>query len=204
VTPLCDALTWTIDEPERPREYVIHANGELLANVTRVKISRPDDSAMPYANPHAQYDESRILVCAIDPAGAPYFYVDRINNPQAPQPAFVVAPDGRPLGSVTIRTGGVKGIFKLFTGQADSGYALIDAHGQNLAIMVNPPMTAPTQAGIVTDPAGSEIAHYNVERSPYSDRRRRYTMRLHDVAQEPLRTLLFASLIGVELMTPTM
>jgi hypothetical protein len=78
------------------------------SGVHRVKISRPDDAAMPYANPHALYDESRVVVCVADPAGTPYFYVDRVNNPAtAPQPAYVVAPDGKPLGSVTIRTGGV-------------------------------------------------------------------------------------------------
>jgi hypothetical protein len=200
---LYEALAWTIDEPERPREYVVHANGELLANITRVKTRRPDDAAMPYANPHAQYDESRIVVCATDPAGTPYFYVDRVNDPMtAPQPALVVAPDGKPLGSVAVHTGGVKGIFKLLFGRVESGYALMDAQGQNLAIMVSPPLTAPTQEGTVTDSRGEEIARYNVERSPYSDRRRRYTMRLRNIAPEPLRTVLFASLIGVELMAP--
>jgi hypothetical protein len=58
--------------------------------------------------------------------------------------------------------------------------------------------------GIVSHAGGAEIARYNVERSPYSDRRRRYTIRLGNLAPEPLRTLLVASLIGVELMAPTM
>jgi hypothetical protein len=205
LTHLYEALTWTIDEPERPREYVVHADGELLANVTRVRIARPDDAAMPYANPHAQYDERRIVVCAADPTGTPYFYVDRSNESMTgPRPAFVVAPDGRLLGSVAVRTGGVKGIFKLLRGQTGGGYALLDANGQSLATMVSPPMSAPTRPGTVTDPAGAEIARYVIQRSPYSDRRRRYIMRLRNIAQEPLRTVLLASLIGVELMIPTM
>lgn len=202
MTPLHEALAWTIDEPERPREYVVHSNGELLANVTRVKIARPDDAAMPYANPHAQYDERRIVVCAVDPAGTPYFYVDHSKSTTGPQPAFVVAPDGKLVGSVVVSTVGVKGIFKLFSGRASAGRALLDANGGTLAVMTSPPMNAPTQDGTVTDPAGAEIARYTTERSPYSDRRRRYTMRLRNVAPEPLRTVLFASLIGVELMTP--
>ncbi len=144
-------------------------------------------------------------MCVADPAGTPFFYVDRVNNPAtAPQPAYVVAPDAKPLGSVTVRTGGVKGVFKLLSGRTGSSHVLMDAHGQDLATMVSPPMTDPTQAGIISDSAGAEIARYNVERSPYSDRRRRYTMRLDNLAPEPLRTLLIASLIGTELMVPTM
>jgi hypothetical protein len=202
---LYEATIWTIDEPERPREYVVHANGELLANVTRVKIASPDDAAMPYANPHAQYDERRTVVCAADPAGTPYFFVDRNNvSMTGPQPAFVVAPDGKLLGSVVVRSGGVKGIFKLLSGQGGGGHALLDGNGQTLATMVSPPMSGPTRDGTVADPAGAEIGRYTIERSPYSDRRRRYTMRVRNIAAEPLRTMLVASLIGVELMAPTM
>src|SRR5919198_1336833 len=116
---LYQALTWTIDEPERSREYVIHAGGELLANVTRVAISRPDDAAMPYANPHAQHDENRIVVRAAGPDGTPYFYVDRTSNTTYPQPAFVVAPNGALIGSVAARTGGMKGVLALFSGQTE-------------------------------------------------------------------------------------
>lgn len=121
--------------------------------------------------------------------------MDRVNDPlTAPQPSFIVAPTGRPLGSVAIRAGGVTGIFKLLSGrQTDSGYALMDAHGQNLAIMVNPRLTAPTTDGRVTNSVGAEIARYTIEPSPYSDRRRRYTMRLH-AAQGTARTQEDASI----------
>ena len=116
---LYQALTWTIDEPSRPREYVIHDDGQVLANVSRVAVQRPEDTAMPYANPHTHHDDSRIVLCVAAPDGAPYFYVDRTHNPTHPQPAFVVAPNGGLIGSVAVDTGGVKGVFGLVSGRRE-------------------------------------------------------------------------------------
>lgn len=118
MTHLYRALSWTVDEPERPREYVIHDDGVILAKVNRVAVARPDDAAMPYANPHASYDETRIVVCATAPDGTPYFYVDRTPGTTGPTPAFIVAPNGGLIGAIAVRRVGLKGMFRLLSGQA--------------------------------------------------------------------------------------
>lgn len=199
---LYEALTWTIDEPQRPREYVIHDDGELLANVSRVAMRRPDDAAMPYANPHVQYDENRTVVCVAGPDRTPYFYVDRTNDLMRPQPAYVVAPNGGLIGSVTVATGGVKGAFKLLSGKRGSRFLLADAQGNQSAFLTSPGMQNPHEEGTITDAAGQQIGAYKIAHSPYNDRRRRYIARIHAPLPEPQRTLVLASLIGVELMTP--
>jgi hypothetical protein len=204
---LYDARTWTIDEPNRPREYVISANDEVLANVTRVPMRRPDDAAMPYANPHAQYDETRTVVCAASPDGAtPFFYVDRTNDSvTGPAPALVVAPDGSRIGAIAVNHVGLRGIFKLMSGQGGGrggGFALLDASGRPLATVLSPGPSNPAGEGTITDSGGTEIARYSTELSPYAARRRRHTVRVHQPLAEPLHTLVLASLLGVELMTP--
>jgi hypothetical protein len=201
---LYGALTWTLDEPGRPREYVIHDGGEVLANATRVALARPDDAAMPYANPHAGYDETRIVVCVAGPDRAPYFYVDRTNDPMHPRPAFVVAPNGGLIGSVAVSTGGVKGAFKLLSGQRGGRYALLDATARPIATVTGAGMRDPGAEGTITDPNGATIAWYSTALSPGGRGRRRHTMRLERPLPEPLHTLVLASLIGVELMTPVL
>lgn len=199
---LYEALTWTIDEPRRPREYVVHDNGEVLANVTRVPVRRQDDSAMPYANPHAQYDETRTVVCFAAPDQTPYFFVDRTNDPMRPQPAYVVAPNGGLIGSVAVMTGGLKGVVKLMSGKSGGRYALLDAQGGETAFVTGPGMRNPSEEGTITDPGGNRIGSYLTGHSPYDDRRRRYTVRVFAPLAEPQRTLVLASLIGIELMIP--
>lgn len=205
MTHLYEATAWTIDEPAQSREYVLHSNGEQLALFDRIAIRRPEDAAMPYANPHAERDGSRIVVCAMAPDGTKFFYVDWSQSEVAPQPAYVVAPDNSLIGAVSVSTGGggLKGTLKLISGRIGTQYVINDAYGRSLATMAFPPRQDPGQEGTVTDASGEEIARFGVERSPYSDRRRRSTMRLHRALPEPLRTLMFASLVGVELMIPS-
>jgi hypothetical protein len=202
VPHLYQALTWTIDEPERPREYVIHDNGQLLANVSRVAVRRPDDAAMPYANPHTHYDETRIVLCVAGPDRTPYFYLDRTNDPMRPQPSFVVAPNGGLIGSVVVETDGIKGAFQLLSGRRGSGYALRDARNEPVASILFPPRSSPGEEGTITDRNDTELARHTIDHSPYNAGRRRRIVRLHHPLAEPLRTLVLASMIGVELMIP--
>jgi hypothetical protein len=204
MTHLYEALSWTIDEPGRPREYVIHWGGEVLANVTRVAIPRPDDAAMPYGNPHAAYDETRTVVCVAGPDRTPYFYVDRTNDPMRPRPAFVVAPNGGLIGSVAVSTGGVKGAFKLLSGRRGARFALLDATGVLVATMTGAARANPGEEATITDPNGATIARYSTGLSATGHARRRHTMRLDRPLPEPGHTLVLASLIGVELMTPAL
>ncbi len=200
---LYQALTWTIDEPSRPREYVIHDDGQVLANVSRVAVQRPEDAAMPYANPHTHHDDSRIVLCVAAPDGAPYFYVDRTHNPTHPQPAFVVAPNGGLIGSVAVDTGGVKGVFGLVSGRRGARYALRAANNEPVAFLAFPPPANPSDEGTVTARDGSEIARHTVAHSPHHQGRRRRTVRLQGHPAEPAHTLVLASMIGVEMMVPS-
>lgn len=200
MTHLYEAMRWTVDEPGQPREYVVHDGGEILANVRRVAVARPGDAAMPYANPHAAYDETRIVVCAAGPDGTPYFYVDRTPHANGSAPALVVAPNGAFIGSVCVGKVGLGGVFKLLSGQGGSGFDLRDASGTILATMTSP--TRSNHGGTVTDPHGTPVAWRSVAVSPHVRRRRQHTMRIDRRHPEPLHTLLLAALIGVELMTP--
>lgn len=199
---LYEALTWTIDEPGPPRTYVFHDGDELLANGARVPVRRPDDAAMPYANPHAQYDESRVVIRVAAPDGSPYFHVDRTNDPMRPRPAYVVAANGELIGSIAVATGGLKGVFSLMSGKSGGRFSLLDAQSRQLATFTGPGLRNPDAEGILNDASGTEIARVTTGHSPYNDRRRRRTVRLHGPLPEPLHTLVLAMVIGVELMTP--
>lgn len=198
---LYESPSWIMDEPQRPREFVIHEDGEVLANITRVPLQRQDDPALPYANPHAYYDENRIVLCAAGPDGMPYFYVDRVRDPMRPRPSMVLAPDGSSVGSIAVKTG-ITSVAKLLVGRKGSGYALMDGYGRQVALLSHPPRSAPEQDGVIEDAQGAEVARFRTELSPHHDRRRRYRMRLHHAPAEPVRTLVLAALIGVELMIP--
>ncbi|NKZ02449.1 hypothetical protein [Actinomadura latina] len=199
---LYETLTWTIDEPGQQRTYVFHDRDEPLANGTRVPVRRPDDAAMPYANPHVQYDESRVVICVAAPDGGPYFYVDRTNDPMRPQPAYVVAANGALIGSIAAATGGVKGVFSLMSGKSGGRFSLLDAQSRPLATFTGPGLRNPNAEGVLVDPSGKEVARVATDRSPYNDRRRRRTVRVHGPLPEPLHTLVLALVIGVELMVP--
>ncbi|TDD80510.1 hypothetical protein E1293_20575 [Actinomadura darangshiensis] len=200
---LYEALAWTMDEPGPSRSYVFRDGDEVLANAARVPVQRQDQgSSVPYADPHAQYDETRVVVCVAAPDGSPYFYVDRTNDPMRPQPAFVVAAAGGLIGSIAVATGGVKGVFSLMSGKSGGRYTLLDAQQRPLATLTGPGLRDPKAEGAVTDASGTEIARVATDVSPYNDRRRRRSMRVHQPLPEPLHTLVLASLVGVELMTP--
>ncbi|MEW2359623.1 hypothetical protein [Spirillospora sp. NPDC029432] len=202
---LDDALAWTIDEPQLFRDFLVHADGRPLADVTRLPDPEADDGLMPYPDPHARYGTDRFRVSAATPDGRPRFIVDWTSDPMKPRPAFVTAPDGAPIGELAVSVGGFGGAFKFLTGRGGAGYVLRDARGEVLAGLHTPPMNDPDAEGgveIAGENAGEEIGRFSVGLSPYGDRRRRYTMRLHRPVPEPLRTLLLASLIGMELMVP--
>jgi hypothetical protein len=199
---LYDALAWTIDEPELFRDFLIHADGQVLANVTRVPERSDEDGLMPYPNPHARYGTRRYEVSAATPDGRPCFTVAWTQHEMKVEPAFVTAPDGTPIGTVGVDTGGLKQTMKFLAGRVGAGYALRDARGEALAVLFTPPMDEPEEEGAVVSPDEEEIGRFSTVASPYGDRRRRYGMRLHRPSPEPLRTLLLASLIGIELMIP--
>lgn len=198
---LYQTLAWTIDQPERTRGYVIHDNDELLANVTRVPLQHSGGRPMPYADPHAGYDESRAVLCAADTDGTPYFYVDHRNNPMRPQPAFVVAANGGLIGSIAVQVS-LKGTFKLLTGKSGGNYALRDAQGNEHAMLTGTGMRNRQGSGVITGADGAEIGCFTTDLSPYLGHGRRYMARVHHPLPEPARTLVFASLIGMELMIP--
>lgn len=202
MTHLYRALSWTVDEPERPREYVIHDDGVILAKVNRVAVARPDDAAMPYANPHASYDETRIVVCATAPDGTPYFYVDRTPGTTGPTPAFIVAPNGGLIGAIAVRRVGLKGMFRLLSGQAGGGLLLQDASGKPVATAAGRARNDPQ--GAIADANGAPLAWYSTEVSPlhHVPPRRRHTMRIDHIPPEPTHTLLLAFLIGLEALIP--
>ncbi|MFI0450874.1 hypothetical protein [Actinomadura sp. 6N118] len=203
MTHLYEALSWTIDEPERPLEFVIHNDGEVLANVTRVAVRRPDDTGLPYADPHAQNDLSRTLLCVMDPHATPYFYVEHFSSMSGGySPAVVVAPDGGRIGVVAVKSGGLKGAFELLTHRHRPKFSLRDAEGREVVLMVGPPMDNPFAEGELRGPKGSEIGRFATRRSPHNERRRQHTMRVHQALPEPARTLVLASLLGMEIVIP--
>ena len=200
---LYDARTWIVDEPGPPRSYVIHDGEDVLANVARVPIQRPTDGLMPYANPHAGYDETRVVVCAAAPDGDRYFYVDHMRNQMGPSPALVVAGNGTDrVGTVAVHTGGLGSVFKLMAGKRGGSYTLCDARGALMGNLVGPGPRNRGAQGTITAPAGAPIATYRTEISPHNPRRRRHTVQLVQSTPEPAHTLVLAALIGVELMTP--
>ncbi|KAB2347822.1 hypothetical protein [Actinomadura rudentiformis] len=197
---LYEALTWTIDEPDRPLEFVFHNDGEVLAKATRVAPPRQGDAAMPYANPHGQADDSRLMLCVAGADGTPYFYVDHTRDPMVTSPSFVVSPDGGLIGSVAVKRGGLKEAFTLFRGRGEVRMVIQDADRQPVAMMTTP--LDPTVDGRLTDArGGAELGRYR-ERALDGGRRRRRVMRLNQALPEPARTLVLGSLIGVELMVP--
>ncbi|XVQ14253.1 hypothetical protein ACQP1W_17425 [Spirillospora sp. CA-255316] len=199
---LYDALAWTIDEPELFRDFLIHADGRVLANVTRVPERSDDDGLMPYPNPHARYGTGRVEVSAATPEGRPCFTIGWTQREMKVEPAFVAAPDGTLIGTVEVSVGGLNRLIKLLAGSGGAGYALRDAQGEVLAAFFLPAGNDPGEEGTVMIAEGEEIGRFSIGDSPYGDRRRRYVMRLHRPSPEPLRTLMLASLIGIELMVP--
>ncbi|MFC5753827.1 hypothetical protein [Actinomadura rugatobispora] len=195
-----ELMAWTVDEPQLRRDYVIHDRGVVFARVERVPA--PDDGLMFYPNPHARYDETRVVVGASDSEGRPWFSVDRTNDPMRPQPALVVGGDGAQLGAIAVHVGGVKGTLGLSGGESSGGYAVRDAQGEEVAFLLMPGVDAALQEGTVVDASGDVIGRFSVGVSVYEERRRRYGVRLEHAVPEPLQTLLVASLIGVELMIP--
>ena len=88
------------------------------------------------------------------------------------------------------------------SGKRGGRYALLDAQGGETAFVTGPGMRNPDEEGTITDPGGNRIGSYLTGHSPYNERRRRYTVRVFAPLAEPQRTLVLASLIGVELMIP--
>ncbi|WP_242909093.1 hypothetical protein [Actinomadura terrae] len=197
---LYEALTWTVDEPAEPHHYVFHSNGELIANGTRLPTRRPEDAGVPYANPHAGFDDGRVLICVAAPDGAPYFYLDRTISSTSRQPVHVVAPNGAPIGSINVEIGGISGMFSVLSGKRGSVFVLSDANRHRMATYTSPSMRKPRAGGTLADSSGAEIAHLAVDRSPNAPRRRCKTMHLRHPLPEPLRTLVIATPIAVEMM----
>ncbi|GAA2615574.1 hypothetical protein SMC26_25030 [Actinomadura fulvescens] len=201
---LYEALTWTIDEPDRPLEFVFHNDGEVLAKAAPV-APRPNDSAgLPYANPHAaQPDSPRTLLCVAGPDGAPYFYVEHWRSTASYNDPSVVAANGQRLGSIVAKSeGGLKGMFRLRSGRQQFRYLLRDEGGATIVVMRPPPMEQPFGEGTLTGAEGDEIGRFRTDRSPHGDRRRRHSISLTRPLAEPARTLTLASMLGLEIVIP--
>lgn len=185
---LSEALTWTIDQPGRIRNYVFHHDGHVLGNATRILTERPDDLGLPYPDPHVLYDESRVVVRLADAAGAPCCLVDRTSATMSVPPAFILAPNGSDLiGRVYMK---------------GESYRLLDANGDTVANLGSAAAWGAEAEVPVAGRGGAEIARYRTEKAANGEARRRHTVRLARPLPEPDHTLLLASLIGVELHIP--
>ncbi|MEU8345951.1 hypothetical protein SAMN05443665_102172 [Actinomadura meyerae] len=185
---LREALTWTIDQPGRVRSYVYHDAGEVLGHATRVPAQPADDLGLPYPDPHVLYDESRVVVCLADAAGTPYCYIDRTAAEMSVPPAQIVAPDGNRIGYVQVK--------------GTRGYILHDAAGAVVAMLGGGFDHDRAEEKPITTQDGAELGGYLVAEAPSGENRRRYTVRLHRPLPEPARTLMLASMVGMELHVP--
>ncbi|WP_329519272.1 hypothetical protein [Spirillospora sp. NBC_01491] len=206
---LYDAPIWTMDEPAGHRAYVITGpQGELLARAVRVPTGRPEPrggGALPYADPHAAVDESRVLVRVEGPDETPLFFVDRAGNPmtELTRPA-VLAPDGSRIGHMATRPVGAKSLFKAFSsgGRTTTERVVHDGYDQ-VVCTVTGGAGAQGQDCTVTDAQGTEVALIEIRRSATSQKRRSLTLKQrYAQLPEPLRTLVIAAPLALELSTP--
>lgn len=199
---LFDLPVWTLENPQRPREYVITGpQGELLANVARVPTAPPAQGGnVPYANPHAAADESRVLVRVAGQDDVPIFFVDRVGDPMMGTPQLsVVAPDGSLIGHMVVKSSGVKGIFKFMAlgGDVTANRTICDAHNQEIYTI-----TSSMRDHVVNDPQGNELAQIEITQSPAREKARRLTLKQRYQFQDPMRTLIAASPLVLDLTTP--
>jgi catechol 2,3-dioxygenase-like lactoylglutathione lyase family enzyme len=202
---LYEASAWTLDEVAHGREYVFHAGGELLAKASAIPTRRQEDVGMPYANPHAQFDDSRTVLSVTGPDGTPYFFVDRSYGQMGPQPAFIVAPNGTQIGALVVQKPSLKGAFKLARGSADhqSRFSLIDAGGAPHVTLTAPQWRQGDADFVFTDQNGNEIARCHVRQQQTEGQiRGLYEMRIHQALPEPSRSLVLGSLLGLALAVP--
>jgi len=212
VTDLWSAPAWVLEEPEQRREYVIlDQAGQVLANVPRVPLQPPNQGGggLPYADPHAQRDESRVVVRVADPGGATLFFVDRIGTPAdgTPDHVLVVAGDGQTMiGSLALATQSARSAFRIVRGGGFGGtaYAIRDAQGQEIGRATRQPAPpgTPELHLTVTDGQGAEVGRLNATQSAYGERRRRWELQWANWPQDPLRMLVMASPIAIELLMP--
>ncbi|MBO2454299.1 hypothetical protein J4573_44940 [Actinomadura barringtoniae] len=218
MTDLWNAPAWVLEEPEQRREYVIlDQAGQVLANVPRVPLQPQGGQGggggggggLPYANPHAQHDESRVVVRVADPSGTTLFFVDRIGTPAdgTPDHVLVVAGDGQTMiGSLALATAGARSAFRIVRGGGfgGTGYAMRDAQGQEVGRATRQPTPpgTPELHFSLADGQGTEVGRLHATQSAYGERRRRWELQWGNWPQDPLRMLVMASPIAIELLTP--
>jgi hypothetical protein len=135
------------------------------------------------------------VIQVAEPNGTPAFFVDRQSELVA-----IVAPDGTVIGRFVYDAVGVA------QRAAPDGIGSATAHMAGIVLG----STAPALIHRLVDDRDRPLCQLDWTLKPvgpYEDRRWvpvGYTMRLRNIAPEHLRTVLFASLIGAELMAPTM
>jgi hypothetical protein len=213
-----------MEQPSAQLDYKItDPQGVPLAYVTQVAGDRPKTGiAGLFADPV----RSRVAVQVAGPDGSPLFFVDRADQtPRAMHPpCAVVAPDGQLIGHVDedmpakmarmartggrVAVGGPKG-----TEMYDQTRRLLDAQQQPLCQIAWEPTKTRTMSSDAVNPSyyreggryavfmdmnGTQIAYLDISAS--NRKSDRFTLQIGYQLPEPLRTLVIAAPLAMDLM----
>lgn len=211
-------------QPSNQLNYQItDPQGAALAHVTQVAGNHPKKGFARFAaSLAAEQDRSRVVVQVAQPDGAPLFFVDRAARPPGvwQAPCAVAAPDGQLIGHVEHDAAEVART-RLSGGGFQQLYRLLDAAQQPLCRIVweqirvetrvynrhmdtfldnddISPRLAGGRFAMFTDMNGVQIAHLDISESGVKTDR--FTLQIGYQLPEPLRTLVIAAPLAMDLM----
>ncbi|HEV7935728.1 MAG TPA: hypothetical protein VGP70_25865 [Actinomadura sp.] len=206
MTDLFNSPVLKVEQPSPELNYQItDPQGTLLAYGTQVMGNRPKTGLGRFFSTGS--DRSRVVVQVSRPDGAPLFFVDRAEGQPSSAlqpPCAIVTPDGQLIGRVEHNTAAFAASFLQADGMGiTQAHRLVDAQGRPMcditgeAIRVSGLSTERNLRGgrysIFTDLQGTEIARVDGGADPY-------TLQINYQLPEPLRTLVIAAPLALDLM----
>lgn len=207
-----------IEQPSKKQlnYQITDPQGAALASVTQVAGDRPKTGFAGFAASLAgEQDRSRVVVQVARPDGPPLFFVDRAARVSGllQPPCAVVAPDGRLIGSVEHNAAEVARN-RLSSRGNQQFYRLLDAEQRPLcqiewervsvrAYQSNDQTTTEFVGGryaVFTDMKEVQLAHLDISASDWKTDR--FTLQLGFQLPEPLRTLVIAAPLAMDLVSP--
>jgi hypothetical protein len=203
-----------IEQPSKELNYQItDQQGTALAYASQVAGNRPKTGFAAFAATlAAEQDRSRVVVQVARPDGTPLFFVDRAAaTPGIKPPCAVVAPDGQLIGSVQYENAEVARNRLASRGTNQHLYQLLDAEQRPLCRIEWEPMRLVGRSSEETHWEGGRYASFidmNRTQIAYLDisasgvKTDRFALQLGFQFPEPLRTLVIAAPLSMDLISP--